>query len=112
MGTVVCGIGLFLPFAPQVAPAQDYLPNRPGTASGLTPGPAMSAGGPASPAFGARADSRGLHVTFSVVLAVFLVPVVAAVRLPDRTPPAAPRAQRERESPVGGEGGVSTKAPG
>jgi FSR family fosmidomycin resistance protein-like MFS transporter len=84
VSTVVFGTAMFLPFAAQVTLAQDYLPNRPGTASGLTLGLAMAAGGLCSPAFGWLADSRGLRAAFYALLLVFAVPVVLAMRLPDR----------------------------
>ncbi|MBT2675047.1 MFS transporter [Streptomyces sp. ISL-14] len=78
------GAAMFLPFAAQVTLAQDYLPHRPGTASGLTLGLAMAAGGLCSPAFGWLADSSGLRVTFYALLLVFVIPVALALRLPDR----------------------------
>lgn len=78
------GAAMFLPFAAQVTLAQDYLPNRPGTASGLTLGMAMAAGGLCSPAFGWLADSSGLRAAFYALLLVFVIPVVMALRLPDR----------------------------
>lgn len=78
------GAAMFVPFAAQVTLAQDYLPHRPGTASGLTLGLAMAAGGLCSPAFGWLADSSGLRATFYALLLVFVVPVVMAIRLPDR----------------------------
>jgi FSR family fosmidomycin resistance protein-like MFS transporter len=67
---VILGISLFAPFAVQVTLGQDFLPNRIGTASGVTLGLAVSAGGLAAPLLGLLADSRGLGVTFAV-LAVF-----------------------------------------
>ncbi|MGW1027123.1 MFS transporter [Streptomyces sp. NPDC002577] len=78
------GTAMFVPFAAQVTLAQDYLPNRPGTASGLTLGLAMAAGGLCSPASGWLADSSGLRATFYALLLVFVVPVALAMRLPDR----------------------------
>ncbi|MFF4604955.1 MFS transporter [Streptomyces sp. NPDC001339] len=91
VSTVVFGVAMFLPFSAQVTLAQDYLPTRPGTASGLTLGLAMAAGGLCSPAFGWLADSAGLRTTFYALLAVFIVPVLFALRLPDRAA-AAPQA--------------------
>ncbi|MFE2718362.1 MFS transporter [Streptomyces mirabilis] len=84
--TVLFGAAMFLPFAAQVTLAQDYLPNRPGTASGLTLGLAMAAGGLCSPAFGWLADSSGLRAAFYALLLVFIIPVVMAMRLPDHVP--------------------------
>ncbi|WP_051871949.1 MFS transporter [Streptomyces sclerotialus] len=99
VSAVVFGVAMFLPFAAQVTLAQDYLPSRPGTASGLTLGLAMAAGGLCSPAFGRLADASGLSVTFYVLVAVFLVPVVMALRLSDRTPDAPGSTPDAPESP-------------
>ncbi|MFG2862021.1 MFS transporter [Streptomyces sioyaensis] len=85
LSAAVFGIAMFLPFAAQVTLAQDYLPNRPGTASGLSLGLAMAAGGLCSPVFGRLADTSGLPAVFSALLAVFVVPVAMSLRLPDRT---------------------------
>lgn len=91
---VVCaavfGGAMFLPFAAQVTLAQDYLPTRPGTASGLTLGLAMAAGGLCSPAFGWLADARGLPAVFYALCGLFLVPLVMATRLRDRALPVEP----------------------
>jgi MFS transporter, FSR family, fosmidomycin resistance protein len=87
---ILFGTAMFLPFAAQVTLAQDYLPNRPGTASGLTLGLAMAAGGLCSPAFGWLADTAGLGTTFWVLVAVFAVCVVLATRLRDRVHQLAP----------------------
>ncbi|GAU67108.1 putative major facilitator superfamily transporter [Streptomyces sp. NBRC 110611] len=99
LSTVVFGTAMFLPFSAQVTLAQDYLPNRPGTASGLTLGLAMAAGGLCSPAFGWLADAAGLRTTFYALLAVFIVPVLFALRLPDRAA-AAPQAQAQSAEPA------------
>ncbi|MFI7503197.1 MFS transporter [Streptomyces sp. NPDC049687] len=84
VSAVAFGAAMFVPFAAQVTLAQDYLPHRPGTASGLTLGLAMAAGGLCSPAFGWLADSSGLRAAFYALLLVFVVPVALALRLPDR----------------------------
>jgi len=64
---VALGVALFLPFAVQVTLGQDYLPNRIGTASGVTLGLALSIGGLATPLFGLLADSHGLTVTLATL---------------------------------------------
>ncbi len=81
---VVAGAAMFLPFAVQVTLAQDYLPQRPGTASGLTLGLAISVGGLSAPLFGWCADTYGLRFTLGVVTVVFLGAVATALRLHDR----------------------------
>ncbi|MFE6384068.1 MFS transporter [Streptomyces roseolus] len=83
VSTVLFGAAMFLPFAAQVTLAQDYLPNRPGTASGLTLGLAMAAGGLCSPLFGWLADSSGLPAAFYALLGLFVLPVLLAFRLLD-----------------------------
>jgi len=76
VAAIVSGFMLFMPFAVQVTLGQDYLPNRIGTASGVTLGLALSVGGLAAPLFGVLADSHGLPVTLAV-LAVFPAASVA-----------------------------------
>ncbi|MET8546695.1 MFS transporter [Kitasatospora sp. NPDC004799] len=83
-GAVAFGLAMFLPFAPQVTLAQDYLPTRPGTASGLTLGLAMSVGGLAAPALGGLADAHGLRTVLALVLGVLAVALGCALRLRDR----------------------------
>ena len=70
------GIGVFVPFSVFVILGQDYLPNRIGTASGVTVGLAVTVGGLFNPILGALADATSLHFTFVVL--VFL-PVLALV---------------------------------
>ena len=81
---IASGTSMFLPFAAQVTLAQDYLPGRPGTASGLALGVALAAGGLCSPLVGWFADAYGLRTAFYLLVAVFVIPVVLALRLPDR----------------------------
>ncbi|WP_206444277.1 MFS transporter [Nocardioides turkmenicus] len=50
-------VGLYVPFSLFVTLAQDYLPSRVGTASGVTLGLTITVGGLASPAIGALADN-------------------------------------------------------
>jgi MFS transporter, FSR family, fosmidomycin resistance protein len=63
------GVVLFAPFAVQVTLGQDFLPNRIGTASGVTLGLAVSAGGLAAPLFGLLADSYGLVTALGAIAA-------------------------------------------
>jgi len=74
---VLTGIGTFMPFSVFVVLGQDYLPNRIGTASGVTVGLAVSIGGLFSPVFGRLADVMGLRFT----LAAFTVLPVLALLL-------------------------------
>ncbi|MFD9890835.1 MFS transporter [Amycolatopsis sp. NPDC059027] len=97
LGAVLFGLAMFLPFANQVTLAQDYLPTRPGTASGLTLGLAMSVGGLSSPLFGWLADTEGLRFTLGVVLVVFGVAVLFGTRLRDRVLPAQPSEKPSEE---------------
>jgi MFS transporter, FSR family, fosmidomycin resistance protein len=69
----LAGLTLRIPFSVLVKLGQDYLPSRPGTASGVTLGLAVSAGGLSAPAFGALADARGVGAVLSVLC---LIPVV------------------------------------
>jgi len=67
---ILCGLALYLPFAVQVTLGQDYLPNRIGTASGVTLGLAISFGGLAAPLFGFLADRYGLAVALAALAAL------------------------------------------
>lgn len=53
--------GLYVPFALHITLGQDFLPRRPGTASGVTLGLTVSVGGLAAPALGALADATSLR---------------------------------------------------
>ncbi|MFW0797352.1 MFS transporter [Gordonia sp. CPCC 205515] len=68
------GLATNIPFAVLVKLGQDYLPNRPGTAAGVTLGLAVSAGGLFMPILGWIADRHGTPAVF-VVLG--LIPLVA-----------------------------------
>lgn len=71
---VLAGIAAYLPFSVFVVLGQDYLPNRIGTASGVTVGLAVSVGGLFNPIFGALADATSLRFMMSVLIAL---PVLA-----------------------------------
>jgi MFS transporter, FSR family, fosmidomycin resistance protein len=78
---ILSGLALYLPFAVQVTLGQDYLPNRIGTASGVTLGLAISFGGLAAPLFGFLADRYGLAVSLAALVALPVLSVVFAARL-------------------------------
>ena len=61
---------------------QEYLPNRVGTASGVTLGLAVTAGGLAAPLLGLVADRWGLAAPLLVVSAIPLLAVAIALTLP------------------------------
>ncbi|PFG96946.1 FSR family fosmidomycin resistance protein-like MFS transporter [Saccharopolyspora erythraea NRRL 2338] len=67
---------LYVPFSLHVTLGQDYLPNRVGTAGGVTLGLAVSVGGVATPAVGAIAEHASLQVALGVLIAF---PVLAWV---------------------------------
>jgi MFS transporter, FSR family, fosmidomycin resistance protein len=78
---IAAGLALYLPFAVQVTLGQDYLPNRIGTASGVTLGLAISIGGLAAPLFGFLADRYGLAVSLAVLAAAPVASLLLASRL-------------------------------
>jgi FSR family fosmidomycin resistance protein-like MFS transporter len=78
---LVSGLALRIPFAVLVKLGQDYLPNRPGTASAVTLGLSVSAGGLSAPMFGALADAQGPGAVFTVLCAVPLVSYLLGLRL-------------------------------
>lgn len=79
--TTLLGFGLYLPFAVQTTLGHDYLPNRIGTASGVTLGLAMSAGGACAPLFGWLADQFGLNWAMGVLLVVPAIALLVSTRL-------------------------------
>jgi FSR family fosmidomycin resistance protein-like MFS transporter len=64
----VTGIATYLPFSVFVLLGQNYLPNRIGTASGVTVGLAVSIGGLANPLIGWLADATSLRMALTVLL--------------------------------------------
>jgi FSR family fosmidomycin resistance protein-like MFS transporter len=77
-------IGLFLysPFSVMTVLAQEYLPGRVGTASGLTIGLAVTLGGLAAPVLGRIADLHGVRAAVSSVAFVPLLGAALALTLP------------------------------
>lgn len=81
---VLLGMGLYLPFSVQTTLGQEYLPNRVGTASGVTIGLAVSAGGAFAPVFGVLADAHGLSWALAALLAFPPLALLISLRLVDR----------------------------
>jgi FSR family fosmidomycin resistance protein-like MFS transporter len=88
------GIATYLPFSVFVLLGQDYLPNRIGTASGMTVGLGASIGGLANPLVGWLADATSLRVALAalLVLPVLALVVTAFLILPYRDDPGRGRA--------------------
>lgn len=63
-------VGLYVPFSLQVTLAQDYLPTRVGTASGITLGLMVSVGGLTSPLIGSIADATSLRTALMPLVAM------------------------------------------
>ncbi|WP_308282258.1 MFS transporter [Streptomyces lichenis] len=72
--TALTSMGLYVPFSLQVTLAQDYLPSRIGTASGVTLGLTVSVGGLAAPLVGALADATSLRTALAPLV---LMPLLA-----------------------------------
>ena len=80
VAVVVLGLALFLPFSVHVTLGQECLPGRLGTASGLTVGLSISAGGLASPLLGVLADARGIPAVFVVLMGLVVVALAFSSR--------------------------------
>jgi len=80
---VVLSVAIHLPFSVHTTLGQEYLPNRIGTAAGVTSGLAVSAGGVLTPALGGLADQWGLRPTVAVLAVLPLVALLLARRLRD-----------------------------
>ncbi|SDX80621.1 MFS transporter, FSR family, fosmidomycin resistance protein [Modestobacter sp. DSM 44400] len=80
---VLTGIAVYLPFSVFVVLGQDYLPNRIGTASGVTVGLAVSVGGLATPALGALADATSLRTVLAVLVALPVIALALSTLLHD-----------------------------
>jgi len=77
------GLAVNIPFAVMIKLGQDYLPSRPGTASGVTLGLGVSIGGLIAPVFGAIAEARGTAAVFTVMCFVPALALILGVLLPD-----------------------------
>lgn len=83
---MVAGLGVFIPFSVDITLGQEYLPHRVGTASGVTLGLSVSAGGVTAPLLGLLADARGLTPAFLAIAAIPLLGLAASIRLPETRP--------------------------
>ncbi len=83
ISVAVLGISLYMPFSVFVMLGQDYLPQRIGTASGVTVGLAVSAGGLASPLLGVLADQTSLHTALTVLLVLPPLGLLLSLKLHD-----------------------------
>jgi FSR family fosmidomycin resistance protein-like MFS transporter len=79
---VPLGVVMALTGSPVVVLGQAYLPNRVGTASGVTIGLAVSVGGVVAPILGHWADTAGLGIIFPVVTGLAGLAAVLAYLLP------------------------------
>ena len=93
------GFALFAPYSVMVVLGQEYLPNRIGTASGVTIGLAGTIGGLGAPAFGALADHYGLHTALMTPIALGCVATALTffLKAPVRVETAVRREQVEVE---------------
>jgi FSR family fosmidomycin resistance protein-like MFS transporter len=80
---VPTALALYLPFSVLVVMGQEYLPNRVGTASGVTLGLAVTMGGLSAPLLGLVADRWGLAAPLLAVSGLPLVAVALTLTLPD-----------------------------
>jgi FSR family fosmidomycin resistance protein-like MFS transporter len=76
------GFALFISGSVLVVLGQEYLPNRVGTAAGVTIGLAVSVGGMVAPLLGKAADTYGLVVVFWALSAAAAVAAVLGLLLP------------------------------
>ncbi len=89
---VPLGLSLFAPTSVMVVMGQEFLPNRVGTASGVTLGLAVSVGGIAAPVLGRVADVYGIAIMLAGLALIPAVAFVCAFTLP-RTSTSAFRAE-------------------
>jgi len=83
---VLTAIGTFMPFSVFIVLGQDYLPNRIGTASGVTVGLAVSIGGLFSPVFGWLADSTSLRFTLCAFIALPILALLLSLLMREPSP--------------------------
>ncbi|MFC0529179.1 MFS transporter [Phytohabitans kaempferiae] len=75
------GVAAFVPFSVQVTLGQEYLPNRMGTASGVTLGIGITIGGLFTPVLGWVADQAGLGAALWLGLATLVAAALLSLAL-------------------------------
>ncbi|MEH0980861.1 MFS transporter [Micromonospora sp. CPCC 205556] len=85
LGAAWTAVALNVPFSLHVTLGQDYLPNRIGTASGVTLGLAVSVGGLAAPLIGTLADRTTLQAALTTLLLCSAAAVLLTIGLHDPT---------------------------
>jgi len=107
------GLATNISFSVMIKLGQDYLPSRPGTATGVTLGLAVSIGGLFAPVLGAIAEARGIAAVFTVLCFAPGLALILGAFLPD---PAAPIEStpdaRSRRAPAGRRGTPRSLLPG
>jgi MFS transporter, FSR family, fosmidomycin resistance protein len=83
----LAGLAAYLPFSVFVMLGQDYLPRRIGTASGVTVGLAVSAGGLITPLLGTLADHTDLRTALAVLVALPVLALALSLKLHEPGPP-------------------------
>jgi MFS transporter, FSR family, fosmidomycin resistance protein len=83
---VLTAVTVYLPFSIQVTLGQDYLPNRVGTASGVSLGLAITVGGLLAPVFGLLADATSLRLTLTVLIALPVLALLLTATMRDPRP--------------------------
>ena len=78
---ILCSLSFGIGYAPVVALAQAYLPNRVSLASGISLGVVVSMGGIASMGLGAIGDVWGLRASMSVVCVIAFIGLAIAILL-------------------------------
>ncbi|WP_326769731.1 MFS transporter [Streptomyces sp. NBC_01591] len=101
-------VGLYVPFSLQVTLAQDYLPSRIGTASGITLGLTVSIGGLISPLVGSIADATSLRTALTPLI---LMPALSWLLYRTMPEPATPK-HLGPVPPAGDDTGVEHSAAG
>lgn len=82
----VAAIALYVPFSLHITLGQDYLPNRVGTAGGVTLGLAVSVGGVLAPALGAMADATSLRTVLATLCVLPALALLLTRRLREPAP--------------------------